>query len=155
MWWQNKQHDRHTQTRTHKHTQSVQAPCPVIWCNLELWQFTDFGVELAELAVCSRSFQPPVMDGNDTLKISAHTYEPATYVYALHSSGQHQCKQENMVVNIKCTNVPLRRSSVIYSSFSKQSWKAFNSLSSLGLFVSCGNERSIKTLNSSMRYAVT
>lgn len=140
MWWQNKQHGRHTQTCTDKHTQSVQAPCPVICCNLELWQFTDFGVELAELAVCSRSFQPPVMAGNDTLKMFAHTYESVTYVHVLHSSGQHQCKRENMVVKIKCTYVPLWLSSVSYSSFSKQCGEAFNSLSSLGLFVSCGIE---------------
>lgn len=48
----------HTHTRANRNRDSVRAPCLVICCNLELWQFTDFGVELA---VCSRSFQPPAV----------------------------------------------------------------------------------------------
>lgn len=133
-------------TLSHTHTggdgESVRAPCPVICCNLELWQFTDFGVELVELAVCSRSFQPPVAAGNnsDTPKIFTHVKPPRV------------CTGSTTVVNISANREKHGGeykpygcdpwfASATYSSFSKQDcWELFNSLSSLRLFVSHGIE---------------
>ena len=73
---QNHQHETHT----NKDRKSERAPCLVICCNLSLWQFNDFGVELAEPTICLRSFQPPAMAGNntDTPTVSSHAYRPTT-----------------------------------------------------------------------------
>lgn len=95
MWLQNKQRYTHTHTHSQSNRESVWAPRTVICCNLELWQFTDFGVELVELAVCSRSFQPPAVAGNNThtLKKCLHTHaNPTTCPHTLRRSGQHQHK---------------------------------------------------------------
>lgn len=127
VWWQNKQHEKHAHMQTHM--LSLQEPCPVICCNLGLWQFTDFGVELAELAVWSRRFQPLGMAGNntDTQNACARTREPIAHMLY---SGQHAAQTGKQMFPTA--------SPVVWSSFSaKDCCEDFNCLSSIFPGVIC------------------
>ena len=95
MQWKHKQHDRQT------HTQSVRAPCPVICCNLELWQFTETSEQSWQHWLSAQeALRLPPRRGNiaDALMTSSRSYKPTTCVLTRHSSGQHGDGRENAAV---------------------------------------------------------